>query len=92
MGMLIEGPVALHDIGGVDVTVAEAIVDVGAVVRELHHVSTHVRSVVDSHLVASSVLWGRGTKSNTHNEFRTKPLIKTRCCKCDFEVDFLSFS
>lgn len=56
VGVLIEHPVTFHDIGGEDVTVAETLVHIGAVVHELHHVTRHLRPVVDSHSVGSSVL------------------------------------
>lgn len=56
VGVLIEHPVALHDIGGEDVTMAETLIHVGAVVHEFHHVARHLRPVVNSHFVGSSVL------------------------------------
>lgn len=55
--VLVEDPVALHDVAGINVTEAETVVHVGAVVHELHALSHHLRPVVDSHLVGSSVLW-----------------------------------
>lgn len=54
--VLVEGPEALHTVAGVDAVVTEAIVDIGAVIGELHHVSVHLGPVVDSHTVGSSVL------------------------------------
>lgn len=54
--VLVEDPVTLHDVAGVNVTEAEALVHVGAVIGELHCVSHHVRPVVDPHPVGSSVL------------------------------------
>lgn len=56
VGVLVENPVALHDVAGVNVTEMEAIVHVGAVIHELHHVSHHVGPVIDPHLVGSPVL------------------------------------
>lgn len=56
VGMLVEDPVALHDITGVDVTVMKALVHVGAVIHELHHVPHHVGPVVEPHPVGPSVL------------------------------------
>lgn len=56
VGMLVEGPVALHDVAGVDVSVMEALVHVGAVIHELHHVPHHLGPVVKPHLVGSSIL------------------------------------
>lgn len=37
--VLIEDPVTFHDVAGVNVMEAEALVHIGAVVHELHHVS-----------------------------------------------------
>lgn len=34
--VLVEDPVTLHDIAGVNVTVAEALIHIGAVICELH--------------------------------------------------------
>lgn len=56
VGMLVEDPETFQNVAGVNITVAEALVHVGAVVHELHHVSHEVRPVVDPHLVGSSVL------------------------------------
>lgn len=55
--VLVEDPETFHDVAGVNVTVAEAVVHVGAVIHELHGVSHHVRPVVDPHLVGSSILY-----------------------------------
>lgn len=62
--MLIEDPVALHDVAGINVTEAEAVIHVGAVIHELHSVSHHIRPVVDSHPVGSPVLYF-GNSCNT---------------------------
>jgi len=64
VGVLVEDPETLHDVAGVNVTVAEAVVQVGAVVHELHCVSHHVRPVVDPHLVGSPILCA-GKNQNT---------------------------
>lgn len=56
VGVLVEHPVALDHVGGEDVTVTEAVEDVGAVVHELHHVTSQVGTVVDPHAVGASVL------------------------------------
>lgn len=54
--VLVEDPVTFHDVAGVNVMVAEALVHIGAVIHELHHVSHHVRPVEDPHPVGSSIL------------------------------------
>lgn len=56
VGVLVEDPVTLHDVAGVNVTEAEAVVHAGAVIHELHAVSHHVGPVVDPHPVGSSIL------------------------------------
>ena len=56
IGVLIEGPVTLHNVRGEYVVVTETVVNIRAVVHELHHVAGHFRSVVDPHPVRSSVL------------------------------------
>lgn len=55
--VLVEDPVALHDIAGVNITVAEALVHIGAVIHELHCVSQQVGPVIDPHPVGSSILY-----------------------------------
>lgn len=55
--MLVEDPVTLQNVAGVNVTVAEAVVEIGAVVHYLHRMSCQVRSVVDPHSVGPSVLF-----------------------------------
>lgn len=54
--VLIKDPATLHDGAGVNVTEAETLMHVGAVFHEFHHVSHHVRPVVDLQLVGSSIL------------------------------------
>lgn len=67
--MLVKDPVALHTVTGVDAVVAKTVVDIRAVVCELHHVSVHFRSVVDSHAVGTSVLLcGEKTEVRTLEE------------------------
>lgn len=39
VGMLVEDPETFQNVAGVNITVAEALVHVGAVIHELHHVS-----------------------------------------------------
>lgn len=61
--VLVEDPETLHDVAGVNVTVVEALVHVGAVIHELHCVSHHVRPVVDPHPVRSSILYVKEIKT-----------------------------
>lgn len=84
--MLVKDPEALHTITGVDAVVAETFVDIGAVVCELHHVSVHIRSVVDSHTVGSSVLLCgeknqqlgfRGINNQSNADTFERPVVRT---------------
>lgn len=54
--VLVEDPETLHDTAGVNVTEAEAVIHVGAVIHELHRVSQQVGPVIDPHPVGSSIL------------------------------------
>lgn len=56
VGVLIQKPGALHHIARVDVIVMEALVEVGAVVRQLRHLSSELGALKDSHTVRSLVL------------------------------------
>jgi len=56
VGVLVEDPVAIHHIAGVDVAVVEAVRHAGAVVHELHHVAAEVGLLVDPHPVGAAVL------------------------------------
>lgn len=61
VGMLVEGPVAVHDVGGVDVTATEAVLDGVTVLAELHHLSLEVWPLVDSHTVGTAAGIRKGT-------------------------------
>lgn len=51
--MLVEGPVALHDVAGVDVTAAEMILHRITVVTKLHHLTLEVGALVDAYAVGA---------------------------------------
>lgn len=53
VGMLVEGPVAVHDVAGVDVTAAEVVLHGLAVVAELHHLALEVGPLVDADAVGA---------------------------------------
>lgn len=53
IGVLVEGPVAIHDVAGVDVTAAEMILHWLAVVAELHHLTLEVGTLVDADAVGA---------------------------------------
>lgn len=51
VGVLVHGPVAVHDVAGVDVAAAEVILHRLAVVAELHHLALEVGPLVDADAV-----------------------------------------
>lgn len=59
MGMLIEDPVAVFHIAGVDVVGMEAFVQGGTVISQLHHLASELRALVDHHSVRALVLQKR---------------------------------
>lgn len=56
VGHLIEDPPALQDMEGVDLTEVEAVMERGAVLRDLHHLASVVLSLVDPQPVGAG-LW-----------------------------------
>ena len=56
VGVLVEDPVAVHDVTGVDVAVVEAVGHTGTVVHEFHHVAAEVGLLVDPHPVGAAIL------------------------------------
>lgn len=51
VGVLVEGPVAVQDIAGVDVVAAEKILHRLTVVAEFHHLALKVRLLIDAHTI-----------------------------------------
>ena len=56
VGLVVEQPVAVHHITGVDVGHVVAIHHVGAVVHHLHHLTSHVRALIHPHPEGTVVL------------------------------------
>ncbi len=56
VGLLIYEPVAVHHVAGVEVGHAETVHEVGAVLLQLHHLTSHVKVLVQPHPVAATVL------------------------------------
>lgn len=56
MRVLIEDPVAIHGVAGVDVTEMEAFVQGGAVICQLHHLASKLWALVDHQPVRALVL------------------------------------
>lgn len=54
VGMLVQGPVSLNDVAGVDVVVREALLDRLAVIGELHHVTLEFRALIDAHPIRTT--------------------------------------
>ena len=67
VGMLIQQPVAVHHVAGVEVGQTETVHEVRAVVGQLHHLASHVEVLVQPHLGAAAVLRGEGGRSKGHN-------------------------
>ena len=57
VGLVVHQPVAVHHVAGVDVGHAETVLDIGAVVAQLHHLTSHIRAIIQPHLVVATVLW-----------------------------------
>ena len=56
VGLIVQQPVAVHHVAGVEVGHAEVVLDVGAVVHQLVHLAGHVEAFVEPHPVGTSVL------------------------------------
>lgn len=73
-GMLVQGPVAVHHVAGVDVPVAEALLHGLAVVAELHHLALEVRALINAQAVLSpAVLQGEKARKGSY-------VLKTDMC------------
>lgn len=64
VGVLIEGPVALHYIAGVDVPAAEMILYWLTVITEFHHLTLEIGTLIDADTV--------GTFAGLYSEFKYK--------------------
>lgn len=56
VGLLVQQPVAVHHVAGVEVGHAEAVLHVWAVVHQLVHLAGHVEALVKPHPVGALVL------------------------------------
>lgn len=56
VGLVVQQPVAVHHVAGVDVGHAQAVLDVGAVVADLLHLAGHVRALVQPYFIGTAVL------------------------------------
>lgn len=56
VGLVIQQPVAIDHVAGVNVGHAEAVLDVGAVVADLLHLAGHVWALVQPYFVGTTVL------------------------------------
>lgn len=64
VGVLIEDPVAIHNITGVDMAMVETVRHTGTVIHELHHVTAEVGLLIDTHPIWTTVLWDQQRKNN----------------------------
>lgn len=55
--ILIEDPVAIHNVTGVDMAMVETIRHTGTVIHEFHHVTAEVGLLIDTHPIGTTVLW-----------------------------------
>lgn len=62
VGVLVQQPVAVRHAAGVEVVHAETVHEVGAVVRQLHHLTAHVEMLKQPHPEAATVLRRAGVK------------------------------
>lgn len=56
VGLFVHEPVAIHHVAGVEVGDVETVHKVGAVIRELNHLTSHVEMLVQPHPEATAVL------------------------------------
>lgn len=56
IGVLIEDPVAIHNVTRVDVAVMETVRQTGTVIHELHHVAAEVWLLIDTQPIGASIL------------------------------------
>ena len=73
VGLLEEDPGAVEHLAGVDLAVAEAVGQRGAVVAELHHLTHEVRPLVDAYAVGAGDLeHGGGEKRGRRRRRKMK--------------------
>lgn len=56
VGVLVEDPVSIHNITGVNMAVVETVRHTGTIIHELHHVAAKVRLLKDAQPVGASIL------------------------------------
>lgn len=72
--LLVYEPVAVHHVAGVEVGDAITVHEVGAVVRQLHHLTSHVKMLVQPHPVAVTVLQRAG-RSKITSQSQKRPIF-----------------
>lgn len=60
VGLVVQEPVAVNHVAGVNVGHAEAVLDVGAVIADLLHLAGHVGTLVQPDFVGATVLQSKG--------------------------------
>lgn len=63
IGVLIEDPVAIHNVRRVDVAMMETVRQTGTVIHELHHVAAKVWLFIDTQPIGASILGDQEKKS-----------------------------
>lgn len=56
VGLLVHEPVAIHHVAGVEVGDVETVHEVGTVVRQLSHLTSHVKMLIQPHPEAVAML------------------------------------
>lgn len=75
--VLVEGPVALHDVAGVDVTAVEVFLHWLTVLAELHHLPLEVGTLVNADAVGA--LAGLEMHSEGQYQIRIGTVLRTVC-------------
>lgn len=63
--LLVREPLTIHHVAGLEIRRVEAIHEVGAIIHELHHSATHVRTFIKPHSEGTTMLMGKKTESVT---------------------------
>lgn len=63
IGVLIEDPVAIHNVTRVDMAMMETVRQTGTVIHELHHVAAEVWLFIDTQPIGASILGDQEKKS-----------------------------
>lgn len=60
--LLVHEPLTVHHVAGLEIRHVEAVHEVGAIIHELHHSATHVRTFIEPHPEGAAMLTGEEQK------------------------------